>query len=418
MGFKRFFQNICIIFFSLFILRGESLVGEFCSEQEEFKMLRKHEVKSSMEWIDASENSAVDTLISLASIVSPSGQELNRANFIAERMHKIGLKDIYVDATFNVIGRIKGRSDKAIVFITMLDDLPETVELQKTAKYQPHRVKERVIGPATEIQSMNAAVLLAAEALIRSGITPEHDIVFASVAQEETGLVGMKVLYESLKDQAISWIEVLGDGKKIVYGAPFIHWWQIIAHGNYGHTEENWLPNVNLGIVCAVDSILALPYPKHCEDTFINVGIIQTGNTYNHKPESGWFSLDVRSMSGELVHEIETEVRTILDRVKKERDIRFEMKSITTLDGGQVPGARESRLVQDANEVSLHLGNKPIISPKGCCNMIIPLSHGGTAIGLHGDRGGQRTTAEEWASIPAMIRTAKLITLLAFKEGT
>ncbi len=400
------------VFFSLFVW-GELLAAQPCKEPRELiEMLGNKNIKSSLEWIDASENRAVETLISLASIVSPSGKELARALFIAERMRAIGLQDVHVDAICNVIGRIKGRSGSAIIFINMIDDLPEVADLQNTGKYYPHRVEERVIGPATDIQSMAAAVLLAAEALIRAGITPEHDIVFASVAQEETGLTGMKALFELWKDHAIAWVDVLGDGQKIVYGAPFIHWWKIIAYGRGGHTEEK-LSNVNLGIVRAVDSILSLPYPKQCEDTFINVGMIQSGRTYNHKPESGWFSLDVRSMSREIIYEIDTEVRAILGRVKEETGIRLEMESVTILDGGQVFGARESRLVQLASEISLHLGYQPTISPKGCCNMIVPVSHGCIAIGLHGDRGGQRATAEEWASIQAMMRTAKYITLLA-----
>ncbi len=378
------------------------------------KIILHHQQDTSvLTWIDASENRAIETLISLASIVSPSGEERDRALFVAERMREIGLTDVAVDVTYNVVGRIKGRSGKAIVFITMLDDLPEIAELQKTGMFPPHRDKERVVGPATELQSLNAAMLLAAEALVQAGITPEHDIVFASVAQEETGCIGMKALYESWQDRAIAWVEVLGDGHKIVYGAPFIHWWKVMATGSGGHTEETNLPNLNLGIARAVESILDLPYPKKYEDTFINIGIIQSGDVYNHKPKSGWFSLDLRSMKGEIVREIETDVRTILGCVEKETGIPFEMESVTVLNGGQVPGARESRLVQIAEEISVKLGYKPEISEKGCCNMIIPISHGRLAIGLHGDPGGQRATAEEWADIPSMIRTAKYVTLLA-----
>lgn len=368
-------------------------------------------MKSSLEWIEASEDQVVKTLISLSSIISPSGNETDRAHFIAERMREIGLKDVSVDEIFNVTGRIKGISGKAIVFVTMLDDLPEIGELQKTG-FHATRKKDRVLGPATEIQSCNAAVLLGAEAIVRSGIIPEHDIVFASVAQEELALVGMKVLFDKLKDQTIAWVEVLGDGEKIVYGAPYLHWWKIIAYGKGGHTGDP-SPNVNLGISRAVSSILTLPFPKQYDNTFINVGIIQSGNLYNHKPKSGWFSLDIRSTTGQTVQNIESEVKNILKQVKEETDIRLEMEKVAIIDGRQLPGASESRLVILAEEISKYLGNKPDLSSNGCCNMMIPISQGQLAIGLHGDVGGQRATAEEWASIPAMIKTAKFVVLLA-----
>jgi hypothetical protein len=86
---------------------------------------------------------------------------------------------------------------------------------------------------------------------------------------------------------------------------------------------------------------------------------------------------------------------------------------IIALEGGQAPGAAESRLVRLAAQVSLFLGYEPDVSPKGCCNMAVPVAHGRLAIGLHGERGGLRASAEEWASIPAMVRTAKHVALLA-----
>lgn len=376
-------------------------------------ILRNKKVISSLALIEDSENRVVETLLSLASIISPSGQEQERARWVAERMHKIGLSDVHIDETSNVVGRIKGRSGKAVIFVTTLDDLATIAELRRSGRKQPHRKGDRVIGPATEVQSVNAATLLAAEALVRAGVIPEHDIVFASVAQEETGLIGMKALYEAWKDQAVAWVDVLGDGQEIVYGAGFVHWWKIVANGAGGHTEEDKDPTVNQGIARAVDRILALPHADQYDHTFINIGIIRSGEVYNHKPSSGWFSLDLRSMQGEVIQKIETEVKKVLTQVEEETGIRFEMQSVASLDGGQVPGARESRLVQLAIEVSRHLGYDPVISARGCCNMSIPVSHGRLAIGLHGVRGGQRATAAEWACIPAMIRTAKYVTLLA-----
>jgi hypothetical protein len=223
----------------------------------------------------------------------------------------------------------------------------------------------------------------------------------------------MKTLFDAWKDRAIGWIDVLGDGQEIVYGAGFIHWWKIIAHGKGGHTEEDVAPSVNLGIARAVDRIHSLAHTETYDHIFINVAIIRSGEVYNHKPSTGWFSLDLRSMEGEIIQRIETDVKAVLKGVEEETGIRFEMQSVTSLDGGQVPGARESRLVQLALEISRYLASEPIVSPRGCCNMSVPVSHGRLAIGLHGIRGGQRATAAEWASIPAMIRTAKHVLLLA-----
>jgi hypothetical protein len=45
--------------------------------------------------------------------------------------------------------------------------------------------------------------------------------------------------------------------------------------------------------------------------------------------------------------------------------------------------------------------------------MNIPIGGGTLAIGIGGERGGQRGFADEWADIPSMMRTAKQILLLA-----
>lgn len=375
--------------------------------------LEREDVRTCLDWIAASEDRAVESLISLASISSPSGHEYERARWLAERMRAIGLEDVSIDGAPNVVGRIKGRSGRALVFITTLDDLGTIAELQRTDETKPRREGDRVVGPATEVQSVNAATLLAAEALVRSGVTPEHDIVIASVAQEETGLIGMKQLFDVWQDRPVEWVDVLGDGEEVVYGAGSIHWWKIVAHGSGGHTEQDDLPNVNQGIARAVDQILALPYPDRHEDTYINVGIIQSGDVYNHKPVSGWFSLDLRAMQGEVLRDMEHDVTAVLERVQAETGVRFEMEPNITIDGGQVPGARESRLVRLSIEVSRHLGYEPTVSARGCCNMSVPVARGQLAIGLHGVRGGGRATVDEWASIPAMVRTAKHVALLA-----
>lgn len=369
--------------------------------------------EKALRWIDGSEQRAVETLISLASIESPSGQEQERAHWVAKRMRKIGLRDVRVDEVFNVVGRIPGRSDRSLVFVTMLDDLATVAALQRSAERGPHREGDRVVGPATEIQSVNAATLLAAEALVRAGVEPEHDIVFVGVAQEETGLGGMKAFFDRWKDRNAVWIDVLGDAEEIVYGAGTIHWWKVTALGSGGHTQQDDLSNTNLAIARAVEAVLALPHPGLHDDTFVNIGIIKSGTVFNHKPESGWFSLDLRSMRRETVEEMENDIRALLARIATGTGVDLEMEPVMTIDGGQIPGARDSDLVALATEVARHLGIEPEVSHKGCCNMAVPVGHGRLAIGLHGERGGGRATAGEWADIPAMMRTARFVTLMA-----
>src|SRR5205085_7116211 len=180
-----------------------------------------------------------------------------------------------VDDAPNAVGVIPGRSGRALVFVSTLDDLGPVADFQKAAARPPQIVGTRVVGPGTNTSSTTAAMLAAARALIAANVQPEHDLVFAAVAQEETGLVGMTKLYEAYKDRAVGFVDILGDGQSITYGAMTIHWWRIVAHGPAGHSLNGGVPNVNQGIGRAVDRLLALPEPaaNKTSRTVLNVAM-------------------------------------------------------------------------------------------------------------------------------------------------
>ena len=162
-------------------------------------------------------------------------------------------------------------------------------------------------------------------------------------------------------------------------------------------------------------AILDLPQPQEYSElrTVLNVAQIHSGTVFNHKPETGWFSLDLRSLDGGVIDEMEAAVREILASVSDETAITFEMEPFQITPGGQIPGALDSDLVQTSVAISRHLGFEPRLGNSGSSNMNVAVGQGTLAIGLGGGRGGDRATPEEWADIPALIRTAKHVLLLA-----
>ena len=371
-------------------------------------------VRKAIALLDAHTPQTAEYLASIAAIVSPSGNELERANAVAKRMREIGLRNVSVDSAPNVIGVIPGKSEKALVFVSTLDDLANVADNQRAATHPPHIVGDRVVGPGTNTSSTTAGMLAAAEAIVQSGIQPEEGLVFAAVAQEETGLIGMRKLYADYKGRASAFVDILGDGRRITYGALGIHWWKVVATGPGGHSLNGGVPNVNQAIGRSVDRILSLPYPEQNKEshTVINVAMIQSGVVFNHKPETGWFSLDIRSMDNGTIAKIEEDVRGILAQVAKETTIDLRMEVRQSTPGGQIPGARESELVRNCEAISKYLGLNPVLGNAGSSNMNIPIGGGTLAIGFGGERGGQRGFPDEWADIPAMMRSAKQVLLL------
>jgi len=334
-------------------------------------------------------------------------------------MRRIGLQDVRVTSSPNAIGIIPGQTDRVLVFVSTLDDLATVAENQRAASSFPRIEGNRVVGPGTNTSLTTAALLAAAEAYLEAGLQPRLTLVFAAVAQEETGLVGMKDLYEEYRERAEGFVDVLGDGHSISYGAIGIHWWRVVATGPGGHTLSGGLPNVNQGIGRAVDRILSLPEAGRSDETRtrINISVLESGSVFNHKPETGWFSLDIRSMDADVISSIESDVRAILSDVSEETEIDLAMDPFQLTPGGQIPGAETSALVKAASAISSHLGYEPSLSNSGSSNMNVAVAGGTLSIGLGGSRGGQRGQPEEWADIDGMMRTAKQVFLLSVLVG-
>lgn len=380
---------------------------------------RRPAVAVALESIGHRAPEAAQLLVEVGGIVSPSGSEGERAARVAAEMRAMGLHDVRVDGEPNVVGRIPGRSGRALVFVSTLDDLATVAEHQRRAGVPPRVEGDRVLGPGTNTSSITVAMLEAARAYLASGLEPEHDLVFAAVAREETGLVGMRALFEEYRGRALGFVDILGDGRSISYGALSIHWWRVVGEGPPGHSLNGGLPNVNHGLARAVDRILT--WAAGVQDpesrTVVNVAILSSGEVFNHKPPTGWFSLDLRSLDGVVVERMEGEVREILAGVQSETGIELRMEAEQLTPGGQIPGFRESPLVRTSEAIARFLGLEPRLGNAGSSNMNIPLGAGVPAIGLGGERGGERGFPGEWADIPSMVRAAQHVFLLAATMG-
>jgi acetylornithine deacetylase/succinyl-diaminopimelate desuccinylase-like protein len=375
------------------------------------RVAREPKIREALAYLDAHELQTGEFLASIAVIVSPSGHEQERAEAVAKHMRDIGLQNVSVDGAPNAVGIIPGRSPRTLVFTSILDDDPTDVKNQKSATRAPYVADGRVIGAGTDASSTTVAMLAGAEAIVKSRIRPGQTLIFASVSQVGTNYNGMRKLYAQYKDTATAFVDVVGEGRSIFYGALGIHWWKVIANGPAGHTLEGGVPNVNQAIARSVDRILSLQQdpPSH---TVINVGMLQSGDAFNHRPGNGWFSLDIRSKDNGTIERIEKNVRTILDQVAKETSIGLTMESVSDTPAGQIAGERDSALVRTSQDIVKYLGQNPVLADWGVTNMNIAIANGTPAIALVGGppppKGG-----EDSAEISMMTRAGKEIVLLA-----
>ena len=148
--------------------------------------------------------------------------------------------------------------------------------------------------------------------------------------------------------------------------------------------------------------------------TRLNIAMIDSGAVFNHKPASGWFSLDVRSMDESVIEEIEGRVRSIIEGVSSETGIELAMEMQQITPGGQVEGAASSLLVTTAAGIASHLGYDAAVSNFGSSNTNVSVAGGTLSICLGGRPGSDlRGVPEEFADVDALMRTAKQVYLLS-----
>jgi hypothetical protein len=108
------------------------------------------------------------------------------------------------------------------------------------------------------------------------------------------------------------------------------------------------------------------------------------------------------------------EIERVATGVAGEEELEWWIEPFSETPAGQIPGARESRLVRVAEEVTKLMGFEPTLSSRGSCNMNAGVAAGISTISTGGGRGGSRDTAEEYANIEPNLLGVKLNFLIGY----
>ncbi len=169
--------------------------------------------KSIEDYIDSNVPSAVDLLSRLVQQASTQGNEQGVQAIVIEKLKSLGLEVDVWDPEYsvlatspyfvpsrksyggspNVVGVLKGSGGgRSIIFNGHIDVVPEGDRGKWTDDPFSGKVKDgKVFGRGTtDMKGGNVSMLLAMEAIIRSGIKLKGNVIFESVIEEESGGVG------------------------------------------------------------------------------------------------------------------------------------------------------------------------------------------------------------------------------------
>ncbi len=345
--------------------------------------------------------------IAVTEIAAPTGAEATRAAWMSARLCELGWSDVRSDAAGNVIARRDGarvRVADGAGAVWCCAHLDTVFEIDA-----PHvrRSGARLSGPGIGDNGRGlAAVLALADALHATQTHTPREIVIACTTGEE-GLGDLRGMQQLMRDatptpHAVIAIDGAGDDR-VVNAALGSTRWRVTFRGAGGHSWAHFgavNPVHAVGALTAALNGLLLPKDPR---TTLTVARIGGGESINSIPRDGWIEVDIRSVSADVLTDMERHLRDAIDRVtraenaRKSRDsaeLTAELVQIGNRPCGVLPAS--APLVQLALQVTRGIG-APAHLAVGSTDASVPIAMGIPAIAIGaGGRGDRTHTPDEW----------------------
>ena len=341
--------------------------------------------------------------IAVSEIAAPTGEEEERAQWVARRFESLRLTDVHIDDAGNVIGRRPGKTDAPpVVVCAHLDTVfPRQTRVRVT------RHGRRLAGPGIGDNGRGVAAMLAlAAAVDGETLVTERPVDFIGTTGEEgTGdLRGARHAFTGDRREAAAAIILDGAGdERIVHRALASRRYRLTFHGPGGHSWTAFgVPNAVHAAAVATARLARLQLPQSPRTT-VSVGRIGGGISVNSIPDRAWLEVDVRSASAAMIARLDRDVRDAAAAAAVEENARravataplaYTVEVIGERPGGETPV--DHPLVLAALEATRLIGRSPELAIAST-DANIPISLGIPAVAMGaGGRGGDAHTPGEW----------------------
>ena len=359
--------------------------------------------------------------VAISEIAAPTGEEHQRAAWIATRFAALGLRNVRTDGAGNVIGRREGLStDASVVVCAHLD----TVFPRDTAVSVRHD-GERLMGPGIGDNGRGLAAMLAiAEEIDGVNLCTRRPIDFVATTGEEGSgdLRGSKHFFRDGGVSATAMIALDGAGdERVVHRALGSRRFRVGFRGPGGHSWAAFgvaHPIHALGNCVAQLARLRLPSEPR---TTLSVGRVGGGLSVNAIPDDAWLEIDLRSTSPVVLDRMEAQIRKIIAMAAEEENgrrlagtslLHATIEIIGERPCGETPA--DHPLVQSAIDATRLVGREPDLATAST-DANVPISLGIPAIAIGaGGRGGDAHTPGEWFdNTDGALGIARALTIVA-----
>jgi tripeptide aminopeptidase len=361
------------------------------------------EVRAALAWFSRNLTWINDQQARLTEIPAPPFQEAQRAAAVKALLSASGL-DVQIDKTGNVIGELRGASDKEVV---MLAAHLDTVFPPGT-DVKVRRAAERMSAPGISDNGTGLAALVAiARAVHEAHLKPQRTILFvADVGEEGEGnLRGMRALVDAYRSKLKAAVVLDGSGTEhVTTKALASRRLEVLISGPGGHSWSDFgMPNPINALVRGSVRFINTKVPINPRTTF-NLGQIEGGTSVNSIPYEAKLKIDVRSESEDELGKLESALRDcvsagVRDEMESARDrskgkLEWKVELLGSRPGGEL--AADSPLLAALRAADEYVGNQSRIE-RSSTDANIPLSTGIDAISIGaGGTGGGAHSLQEW----------------------
>lgn len=307
---------------------------------------------------------------------NPPGDTREVANVIANKIGEFGIKPNYVAADSampNIIATVNPGFRPNLLYNSHMDTVPVGERSQwNHDPYVGEIIEGKIFGRgASDAKGPLSAMIMAAKAIVNSGIKLNGSLTLNPVADEETG--GLKGTDYLLSNNFLDPdMVVVGEitSNEIAIAQKGILWWKVTVIGKTAHASTPW-DGVN-AISYMVDFLNFLKneldsrfkcrtHPLTPPPTY-NFGVIEGGIKANVVADKCQAIVDRRVLPNETLEEANDELQELMDQFK-EMNPDFNA-SFTIIDqkGYPMEMSPDHKFVQTALDVCTDLGlpSKPV----------------------------------------------------------
>jgi len=265
--------------------------------------------KDVLKYIDKEETIALLQRMIQFKTVNEPGDERPLAEFIKTKLKAIGLEvhlEELAENRANVVGRLKGTGEKPALLLNGHSDTvpPGDIEWEHSP-YSGAVVGDKIFGRgAADMKGGLTAMLMAVNAIVKSGMTLKGDLVYSVTAGEETDSIGAVKFVENGGLNEIGAI-IIGEpsscGVNVAEKGAF--WIEITT---YGKTAHGAFPDKGINAIVSMNALISelISYKFKFEENAIlghptmNISTIHGGVKTNVVPDKCSVTVDMRTVPG------------------------------------------------------------------------------------------------------------------------